>query len=102
FVAESATINSQTFALAAQSNVLKDVKDPRQTGTRQVVQDGAIGAAAGALIGGFTGDRKIEVEEVLAGGAVGATVGNVTAPRVVVIDPERPIALKLTRDFAAR
>ncbi|MEM9511770.1 MAG: S-layer homology domain-containing protein [Cyanobacteria bacterium P01_E01_bin.48] len=99
FVAESTVINNRAFALSAQSNVLRDVKDPRQTGTGQVVQDTALGAAAGALIGGFTGDRKIEVEEVLAGGAVGAAVGNVTAPRVVEIGPQQPIVLKLTRDF---
>lgn len=101
FVAQSATFDDRVFAIAAQSNVLRDVKDPRQTGTGQVIQDGVIGAAAGALIGGFTGDRKIEVEEVLAGGAAGAAIGNVTAPRVVVIDPQNPIALKLTREFVA-
>ncbi len=99
FVAESVIIEDQVFPLSAQSDLLKDIKDPRQTNTGQVIQDAAIGAAAGAILGLVTGDSVIATEEVLAAGAAGAAIGNVTAPRVVVIDPQQPIRLRLTQDL---
>ncbi len=101
FVAESVIIDNQMFPLAAQSDVLRDIKDPRQTNSGQVVQDAAIGAAAGAILGLVTGDQAIATEEVLAAGVAGAAIGNVTAPRVVVIDPQQPIPLRLTNDLVA-
>ncbi|WP_038027161.1 S-layer homology domain-containing protein [Synechococcus sp. PCC 7336] len=99
FVAETIAIDNQIYPFAAQSSILHDVKDPRQTGTVQVVQDAAIGAAVGAVLAGVAGDRAIATEEVLAGGVAGAAIGNITAPRVVVIDPEDPIELRLTQGF---
>ncbi|MDX2273197.1 MAG: S-layer homology domain-containing protein [Cyanobacteriota bacterium] len=99
FVAESVIIDNQVFPLAAQSDVLRDVKDPRHTSTGQVAQDAAIGAAAGAILGLVTGDRVIATEEVLGAGVAGAAVGNYTAPRVVVLDPQQPIDLRLTQDL---
>jgi hypothetical protein len=100
FVAQSVIVGDRVYPLAAQTDILRDVKDPRQTETTQVVQDTAIGAAGAAIIAGVTGDRAIATEEVLAGGAAGAAIGNVTAPRVVVINPEQPLQLRLTQDFS--
>ena len=99
FVADSIAINDQVFALAAQSDVIPDIKDPRQVSTGQVVQDAAIGAAAGAILGLVTGDQVIATEEVLAGAAGGAAIGNFTAPRVSVVDPQQPIVLRVTQDL---
>jgi hypothetical protein len=99
FVAESVIINNQVFPLAAQSDVLHDIKDPRHTNTGQVAQDAAIGAAAGAILGLVTGDNSIATEEVVAAGVAGAAIGNYTAPRVTVFDPQQPIDLRLTQDL---
>lgn len=99
FVTESIIIGEQVFALAAQSDVIPDIKDPRQTSTGQVVQDAAIGAAAGAILGLVTGDQVIATEEVLAGAAGGAAIGNYTAPRVSIVDPQQPITLRVTQDL---
>ncbi len=100
FVAETVIIDNQVYSLSAQSNVIADVKDPRHTSTGQVVQDAAIGAAAGAILGLITGDRAIATEELLAAGVAGSAIGNVTAPRVSIIDPNQPINLQLGQDLA--
>lgn len=100
FVAESVIVNNQLFPLAAQSDVIHDVKDPRYTTSGKIIQDAAIGAAAGAILGLVTGDNAIATEEVLGAGAAGAVIGNVTAPQVVVVDPNQVIELRLTQDLA--
>jgi hypothetical protein len=100
FVAESVIVNNQLFPLAAQSDVIHDVKDPRYTTSGKIIQDAAIGAAAGAILGLVTGDNAIATEEVLGAGAAGAVIGNVTAPQVVVLDPNQVIELRLTQDLA--
>ncbi|MEM8716704.1 MAG: S-layer homology domain-containing protein [Cyanobacteria bacterium P01_A01_bin.3] len=100
FRAEQVTIGNRTYPLAAQSAILRDIKDPRQTRPANVVGDAAIGAAAGAVLAGVTGDRAIATEEVLVGAAAGAAIGNLVAPRVVEIGPDTPMELRVTRDFA--
>ncbi|WP_414408427.1 S-layer homology domain-containing protein [Synechococcus sp. W55.1] len=100
FVAESIIVNNQLFPLAAQSDIIHDVKDPRYTTTGKIIQDAAIGAAAGAILGLVTGDNAIATEEVLGAGVAGAVIGNVTAPQVVVLDPNQVIELRLTQDLA--
>jgi hypothetical protein len=99
FVAESVLINEQLFPLAAQSEVIPDIKDPRHTSGGQVFQDATIGAAAGAILGLVTGDNVIATEELLAAGVAGAAIGNVTAPRVVVLNPQQGFTLRLTADL---
>ncbi|MEM9566967.1 MAG: S-layer homology domain-containing protein [Cyanobacteria bacterium P01_E01_bin.34] len=100
FRAERVTVGNRTYPLAAQSAILRDIKDPRQTRPGNIAGDAAIGAAAGAVLAGVTGDRAIATEEVLVGAAAGAAIGNLVAPRVVEIDPATPLALRITRDFA--
>lgn len=99
FLAKSIAINGRSYALSAQSKVINDVKDPRETGTGAIAGDAAIGALGGVVLGGLTGDRVIATEEVLAGAAAGAAVGNVTAPQVVVLDANTDLQLTLDRDF---
>jgi len=74
---------ARIFSLTALSDPLHDVKDPRETNTGAILTDAAIGAA---------GD--IDLLEVLGGAAAGAAVGNVTAQRVVVIEPGQIISLR--------
>jgi hypothetical protein len=99
FLASSIAINGRSYALSAQSKVINDVKDPRETSTGAIAGDAAIGALGGVVLGGLTGDRVIATEEVLAGAAAGAAVGNVTAPQVVVLDANTDLQLTLDRDF---
>jgi hypothetical protein len=99
FLAKSISINGRSYPLSAQSKVINDVKDPRETGTGAIAGDAAIGALGGVILGGLTGDRVIATEEVLAGAAAGAAVGNATAPQVVVLDANTDLQLTLDRDF---
>ncbi|MEL6381168.1 MAG: hypothetical protein AAFQ89_01585 [Cyanobacteria bacterium J06626_18] len=80
--------------LAASSEVLNDIKDPRETSAGSIATDAAIGAAGGAVIGAVLGDG-VSVVEVLGGAAAGVAVGNVTAQRVVIIEPNTPISLQV-------
>ncbi|MBE7383514.1 MAG: hypothetical protein F6J95_019115 [Leptolyngbya sp. SIO1E4] len=79
--------------LNATSDVLHDVKDPRETSAGSTAVDAAIGAAGGAVIGAVLGDG-ISLLEVLGGAATGVLVGNVTAQRVVIIEAGKPIELR--------
>lgn len=79
--------------LSANSDVLHDVKDPRETSAGSIAGDAAIGAAGGAVLGAVLGDG-ISFGELLGGAAAGVIVGNVTAQRVVVIEPGEAIILQ--------
>lgn len=80
--------------LSATSMVLHDVKDPRETSAEAIAGDAAIGAAGGAAIGAVLGNG-ISLLEILGGAAAGVAVGNVTAQRVVIIEPGEPIVLQI-------
>ena len=81
-------------SLNATSVVLTDVKDPRETSAGAIAGDAAIGAAGGAVIGAVLGDG-ISLFEILGGAAAGVAVGNVTAQRVVIIEPGEAIILQV-------
>ena len=91
YVANSAEVGDRIFQLSAVSETLTDQKDPRQTDTDDIIEDAAIGAAGGVIIGEVLGDA--DFLEILGGAAAGVVVGNVTAPTVVVIEPDQSILL---------
>ncbi|MEO0433399.1 MAG: hypothetical protein AAF151_17050 [Cyanobacteria bacterium J06656_5] len=91
YVADSAEVGDRIIDLSAVSETLTDQKDPRQTGTGDIIEDAAIGAAGGLIIGEVLGD--VDFLEILGGAAAGVVVGNVTAPTVVVIEPDESILL---------
>lgn len=91
YVARAVELNGRLYGLDAVSPVLEDVKDPRDTSAGAIAGDAGIGAAGGAILGGILGN--VDAGEVIGGAAAGVAVGNLTADRVVVIDPNRPIAL---------
>jgi hypothetical protein len=91
YVANAVVYNDRTFRINAASEVLKDVKDPRDTSAAAIAEDAGIGAAGGLVVGEVLGDA--DVGEIVGGAAVGGVVGNVTADRVVVIKPDVPINL---------
>ncbi|MCS6960225.1 MAG: hypothetical protein RMK91_09260 [Pseudanabaenaceae cyanobacterium SKYGB_i_bin29] len=99
FIAKELTTRGVTVTLGAESELINDVKDPRETTTGSIVGDAALGAAAAAILAGITGDRAIATEEVLAGAAAGVIIGNVTAPQVVVIPPDSIVNLTTTRNL---
>lgn len=78
--------------LNAASDVIEDIKDPRETGAGAIVGDAAIGAAGGAVIGAILGGG-VSAGEVIGGAAAGVIIGNVTAQRVVVIEAGQPVIL---------
>lgn len=91
YVADSAEVGDRIFTLTAASDTLTDQKDPRQTDTDDIIEDAAIGAAGGLILGEVLGDA--DFLEILGGAAAGVVVGNVTAPRVVVVEPDQSILL---------
>jgi len=80
--------------LSATSDLLPDVKDPRETSSGAIAGDAAIGAAGGAVIGAVIGNG-VSIWEILGGAAAGVAVGNVTAQRVVILAPGEPIVLQV-------
>jgi hypothetical protein len=103
FVAQSLTSRGGTVRMLAESDLINDVKDPRETGATSILGDAGIGAVAGALLGGLFGGRSIlATENILGGAAAGVVVGNVTAPQVVVIDPSTPLNIITRRNLTFR
>ncbi len=93
YVANGVQIGSRVYTLQAVSDVIHDVKDPRETSSGAMLGDAAIGAAGGALVTEVFGDASLG--GIVGGAAAGVIVGNVTAQRVVVLEPNQPIALQL-------
>jgi hypothetical protein len=92
YVATSVEVGNRVYPLNSASSTLHDIKDPRETSVGSILGDAAIGAAGGAAIGGILGGG-VSIGEVLGGAAAGAVLGNVTAQRVVVIEPNQSILL---------
>ncbi|MBD2103904.1 hypothetical protein [Leptolyngbya sp. FACHB-261] len=92
YVAREVEINGRSYRLDATSDVIADVKDPRDTSAGAIAGDAAIGAAGGAAIGAIFGNRP-SLGSILGGAAAGVVTGNVTAERIVVIRPETTITL---------
>jgi hypothetical protein len=93
YVAEGVQIGSRVYTLQANSDVLHDVKDPRETSTGAILGDAAVGAAGGALATEVFGDASWG--GVVGGAAAGVVVGNVTAQRVVIVEPNQPILIQM-------
>lgn len=94
YVASGIQAGEVSRPFSAISEVLTDVKDPRETSAEAIAGDAAIGAAGGAVIGAVVGDG-VSLLEIIGGAATGVIVGNVTAQRVVIIEPHQPITLQV-------
>ena len=99
FVAERLLVNGRAYRFAAESPLLHDVKDPKQTSVGAIATDAAIGVAGAIGIGKVLGQRRISTGQILGGAAAGAAIGNITAPRAVVISQGQEMTLRLTQDF---
>ena len=91
YIAEAVTYGKYSYRISASSAVIEDVKDPRDISAGAILEDAAIGAAGGTILGEVFGDAGLG--EILGGAAAGVVVGNVTADRVVVIEPKASIVL---------
>ena len=92
YVAEAVTYDQYSYSINAASGVIKDVKDPRDTSVGAIAGDAGIGAAGGVILGEILGDDA-GAAEIIGGAAAGAATGNITADRVVVVEPDASIAL---------
>ncbi len=92
YVATAVEVGNQVYAVNATSELLRDIKDPRQTTTGAILTDAGIGAAGGAAVGGILTGR-VSVGSILGGAAAGAIIGNTTAQRVVVVKPNQTLTL---------
>ena len=91
YIAEAVTYDDYSYTINASSGVIKDVKDPRDTSAGAIAEDAGIGAAGGTVLGEVFGDAG--AAEIIGGAAAGAATGNLTADRVVVVEPNSTIAL---------
>ena len=106
FVAQKFTSRGATVRLQAESALINDVKDPRETSAGAILTDAGIGGAAGAVLSGIL-RGNVQILDILGGAAAGAVIGNVTAPQVTVIEPstvvnivtKQPIAFAVRDDY---
>jgi hypothetical protein len=73
-------------------------------GVLSILRDTTLGAAVAAGVSGLVGDRTITPQKVISGAAAGATIGGVIdrpkADKVVIIDPNTDLSLRLDQRFA--
>jgi len=100
FQADAVVVKGQYYPLQASSDTLFDEKDPREYSGEAIAGDALIGAGAGALLGALTGG--ISWGGLLGGAAASSLIGNVTAPRVVVVSPDRPLNIRLETPLTLR
>ncbi len=103
FVAQKFTSRGATVKLQAESALINDMKDPRETGAGAILTDAGIGGAAGAVLGGVL-RGNVQIIDILGGAAASVLVGNVTAPQVTVIEPNTVVNIvtKQAITFAVR
>ncbi len=103
FVAQKFTSRGATVRLQAESALINDIKDPRETNAGAILTDAGIGGAAGAVLSGVL-RGNVQILDVLGGAAAGAVIGNVTAPQVTVIEPSTVVNIvtKQPITFAVR
>jgi hypothetical protein len=107
FVAREIVIYGDRLPIDATSQVITEREEIREgTNVGSILKGAAIGAGAAAVISLITGNRSIELGEVLAGGGLGALGGWVFGRRkqaeVVVINPDEDLDLTLQSDLALR
>ncbi len=98
FVAQSLSSRGATIGILAESPILTDMKDPRETTTGAIATDAAIGGASGAVLGTVL-RGSLKVEDIVGGAVAGAVIGNVTAPQVTVVEPQIPLVVKTLQEI---
>jgi hypothetical protein len=93
FQGDTVVVRGQYYTIQASSDILYDEKDPREYSTGALAGDAALGAGVGALLGALTGG--VTWGGILGGAAASSLIGNVTAPQVVVVNPDRALNVRL-------
>ncbi|NJL00965.1 MAG: S-layer homology domain-containing protein [Spirulinaceae cyanobacterium SM2_1_0] len=94
------------FSATSQTIVERQSIGRDNNSAREILRNAAIGSGAAAVIAGVTGDRTIEVEEVLAGTGAGLLASlvqrviNRGSAEVIVVEPETDLNLTLNSDFS--
>lgn len=99
------TYQGKRQEIDATSDVIKTTRLNRGVNTSSILKGAVVGAAAGAALGGLTGNRRISTGEVLIGTGVGAAGGAVLGRKkaeVVVIEPDKDLDLTLRSSFAVQ
>ena len=102
---EIVTYQGRRQPIDATSDVIKNTKINQGVNTSSILKGAVVGAAAGAALGGLTGNRRISTGEVLIGTGVGAAGGAVLGRKkteVVVIEPDKDLDLTLRSSFAVQ
>ncbi|MEG3437080.1 hypothetical protein V0288_08110 [Pannus brasiliensis CCIBt3594] len=110
FIAEEVRISgNRSFPIDATSRVVTRTETIRKgANTQDILMGTAAGAGAAALIAGVTGDRRIEVLDVLAGAAVGTLAGwglptagvlGGSSAQLYSVNPDRDLNLTLQSDL---
>lgn len=105
FVAKTLVMtDGRRYDMDANSQIVNRREKVRQgLSTRSVWQGAAGGAAAAAILGVLTGDKKVSLGEVLIGGAVGAAGGAAIGKKekeVISVMPNQDLALRLNQSLA--
>ncbi|HIK36286.1 MULTISPECIES: S-layer homology domain-containing protein [unclassified Thermosynechococcus] len=74
FVANTVVINNRQLPIAANSQVIRTIRDARDPNIGNVFRNAAIGSAVAAGISGLAGDRRITPLKVLTGTLTGAAI----------------------------
>ncbi len=100
FIAKEIVLpNGETQRIDASSDIItrtEKVKKGPQTG--EILRDAGYGAAAGAVIGLLTGDKKVGAGELLIGGAAGSIYRVIKGGKeaeLIAIDTDRDLNLRL-------
>ncbi len=93
--------DGRSYSIDATSQVVVQRETIRQGVDLNAIWQGALaGGAAGALLGGVTGDKRISATEVLIGTAVGAGSGAAIGRKkkeVITVAPEQDLSLQLNQ-----
>jgi hypothetical protein len=93
FVSQVLSVGGRNFLLVGQSAALNE---SRQVSTGKVLQNSGIGAAAGAILGAFTGGIGALV---VGGAAAGAATTYATSPQEAVVEPGAVLPVRLTQEL---
>lgn len=97
---------SRSYYINATSNVVTRTEEVKKgANTTSILTGTALGAGAAAAIAALTGDRSIDLTEVLGGAGLGTLAGvffNRKKVTMVAVYPERDLAVKLRSDIALR
>ncbi|MEP0910514.1 AMIN domain-containing protein [Leptolyngbya sp. GB1-A1] len=94
FIAQAISIDGESFLLNGRSNKLSG---DRQLSSNQMMQNSAVGAVAGTLLGAVTGVGLIA--GIAAGATTSAATTYLTAPQPAIIEPNRVVEVRLFEDL---